>query len=136
MIIREFFDSDLDSFKGNHLCPKDKAEIKTYLSFPNMERFTLEDNGEVKAIICALQKRLNVWIGFSFLSEGFGSSHAKRVKRFIRRAVSFYEPKMFWTFSEDTKEAEKWHSFIGLKALRRWTKDGKNYIAWGERYGN
>lgn len=82
-------------------------------------KHTLDDDGNIKCIMCWKQYLPKHYAVFFLMSDGVEPKHAKALKRFINKKISEIKPKSCVTYSFDCGMLNKWHKFFGFKQQRR-----------------
>lgn len=75
---------------------------------------TLEDGGEVKAIVCWKEIAPRSIAGFFLVSKNIGMSHCRELKLFIKELIVNLRLELVLTYSVDCDELNKWHEFLGF----------------------
>ena len=95
-------------------------------------KHTLDDNGDVKCIICWTQYSPRHYAAFFLMPESLNLRHVRALKRFIDDAKIRLKAKSCITYSFDCAMLNKWHKFLGFEKQRGVIFDGgvKNYNKW------
>ena len=127
-MIRDFIYGDQDKLEAN--------EFSCFEGLPDVfkddayAKFTLEDEGEIKCIICFTDHGAGRFAAFFLMPDGVGLKHARALKRFIHAKAIVYGAKMILTYSLDCDLINRWHRFLGFSTYNAIVADGKTFNKW------
>lgn len=82
-------------------------------------KHSLDDNGEIKCILCWKQYLPKQYAIFFLMPDGVSFKHARALKRFLDGVTLELEPKACITYSVDCDMLNRWHEFFGFKRQRK-----------------
>ena len=125
-MIRDFIDGDQDRLEANEF--SDISGVEDVFSDDNYIKYTLEDDDEIKCIMCWYEHRKDHYAIFFLMPNGVGFSHARQIKRFLKNQEQFLNPKTCTTYSVDCDVLNRWHEFFGF------TKEGDGVIIEDKKF--
>ena len=130
-MIREFENGDIDRLKANKY--SDAEQHKHVILRDDVEKLTLEDNGEVVAIIGMYNYWGRNWYGFFLMKDGVELSHIKELKRIMFELINIKGMLRLETLSEDCPVINRWMEFLGFdcEGTKRQYINGKDYKMMG-----
>jgi hypothetical protein len=127
MMIREYEAGDELRFKPNRY--SGFADISDVFGDNNYQKYTLEDNGEVKCILCWYQYEPEKYAIFFLMPDGAGLKHARALKKFLDNVKLRLQPKTCITYSLDCGTLNRWHEFFGFSK-----KDNEGAFIGGKKF--
>lgn len=82
-------------------------------------KYTLDDNGEIKCILCWKQYAPKQYAIFFLMPEEISFKHARALKRFLDGVTLELKPKSCITYSVDCDMLNRWHRFFGFQQQRK-----------------
>lgn len=113
-MIREFEQGDQFKIKANAYSGIDDIPAKVFSS-DIYHKYTLEDAGDIQAIICFAEYEEAKYAAFFLIKEQLAPKYAKRLKKFIDREAIVRRAKAILTYSLDCPTIERWHEFLGFQ---------------------
>jgi len=129
-MIVKFDLKDLEKFAPNQFSRVD--EIMPALENELLQKYTLWDDGIVKAIICFVEVQPSEYGIFLLTSKSFSFMEARAIKRFMARMIEQYSATRVFTLSEDCKVINMWHNFLGFVLVKpkHSVIEGLEYNLW------
>lgn len=135
-------DGDIDKMDFNQWAHEIKnakgiKALKKYCRDENTVALTLFDRAKEKpvAILAFHQFAQGMVEGMIAADKCFGDNpkYAVKMKWLIGQVIKDHQLQMVITISEDVKELNKWHNFLGFKELKKLPKyrNNTNFILWG-----
>lgn len=115
-MIREFEKGDELRLDANKF--SDVGDISDVFEDDSFVKHTLEDEGEVKCILCWKQYLPRQYAIFFLMPDGVGFKHARALKRFLDDATLKLNPISCITYSHDCDMLNRWHKFFGFQRQR------------------
>ena len=112
-MIRDFIEGDQYRLKPNEF--SDLKGVEDVFYDDQYEKYTLEDEGEIKCIICWQEFQPKEYVVFLLMPDGVQSFYAKTIKRFMNKTIKRLKPKLCLTYSFDCDMLDRWHKFLGFK---------------------
>jgi len=81
-------------------------------------KHTLEDDGEIKCILCWMQYSPKQYAIFFLMPDGVEFKHARALKRFLDKETERLKPKSCITYSVNCDRLNRWHKFFGFEKQR------------------
>jgi hypothetical protein len=131
-MIREFTIDDLERFEPNEFSAP--GDVMTVLKSEDWWNYTLENHGQVKAIICFTEQDKGEWAAFCLIGKQFNARDTIELKRFTERAALRLQPKQMWTISRQKPYIDKWHQFQGMEPDGEVELNGEIYSKWTKRW--
>ena len=134
--VRDYIEGDLVDIAINPF-----SEFKGYEPLIHLEstvKKTLEEDGKIICIFCAIEYSADKWKGFMICSESIASRHIMNVKDVIQNFLKVYNVDRLETESVDCEKLNKWHVMLGFELegkKRRYISD-KDFNVWGIVHGN
>lgn len=116
-MIREFEKGDEIKLDANKF--SDIGDISDVFEDDAFVKHTLDDDGEVKCILCWKQYLPRHYAIFFLMPDGVGFKHARALKRFLDDATLKLNPKSCITYSADCDMLNRWHKFFGFERQRK-----------------
>jgi len=116
-MIREFEKGDEERLKPNE--HSDMSAISDVFEDDSFIKHTLEDEGDVKCILCWKQYLPRHYAIFFLMPDGVAFKHARALKKFLDNATLNMNPKSCLTYSFDCDMLNRWHKFFGFKMQRK-----------------
>lgn len=134
-MIRRFDIEDLRSFDPNEY--SNPAEVVDALADPNVDKFSLIENGVTQAIMVAQRYWGNNYAGFFLISEHFRKRNAFKLREFVHSTHERFGVKRIQTESPAVPVLDAWHKFLGftLEGTKRKMMKGMDFNCWGLNMG-
>lgn len=129
-MIRPFQYGDQHRLKPNRF--SDPSDVEHVFLNPNYEKYTLEDGGEIKCILCWIEYEPRKYGIFFLMPDGVEMRYAKQLKKFLDEATLRLKPELCMTVSVDCELLNKWHQFFGfvMEEGGRQQIKGVNFNKW------
>lgn len=133
-MIREFEKGDEEKLKPNEF--SESSDVADVFLDDSFVKHTLDDEGEVRCIICWKQYAPKQYAIFFLMEDGIKFKHARALKRFLDSATEKLKPKSCITYSFDCDMLNRWHKFFGFEKQRGVIFDGgvNNYNKWAIKW--
>ena len=116
-MIREFEKGDELKLDANQF--SDIGDISDVFEDDSFVKHTLDDDGEVKCILCWKQYLPRHYAIFFLMPDGVGFKHARALKRFLDDATLKLNPRICITYRHDCDMLNRWHKFFGFQMQRK-----------------
>ena len=132
-MIRDFQNGDEKKISFNGFSnPETAPEVFGDESY---SKTTVEENGDVRAIVVWKEIEPCVYAAFIVLSDRATKTNCLELKRLINDAIVRLKPKLVLTYSIDCEELNRWHDFLGFKKEGDGVlMGGKNFNKWVMRW--
>lgn len=129
-MIRDFILGDEKKLKPNEF--SDPGDIEDVFTDNSYEKFTLDDQGEIKCILCWQQFKPESYAIFFLMPDGVNLTHARAIKKFLDEKTRELKPKLCLTYSFDCDMLNRWHEFFGFKKEDENSVlvDGRKFNKW------
>ena len=129
-MIRSFEKGDECKLKPNEFSGIE--DVSHVFEDESFVKHTLDDDGEIKCILCWKEYIPKHYAIFFLMPEGVEFKHARALKRFLDDATLKLKPKSCITYSLDCDMLNRWHKFFGFERQRSLVADGglNNYNKW------
>lgn len=117
MNIRPYEKGDEDKLNPNEFSELD--DVRDVFIDDGFVKHTLDDDGEVKCILCWKQYLPRHYAIFFLMPDGVKLGQARALKRFLDDATLKLQPKTCITYSVDCDMLNRWHKFFGFKNQRK-----------------
>jgi len=109
---------------GDHLIlkPNEHSGIGDILDVffdDTFTKYSLEDEDDIKCIICWKQHFPKHYGVFFLMSDNISSKHARELKRFVDDIAEKMKPRSCITYSFDCDTLNRWHNFFGFEKQRK-----------------
>lgn len=126
-MIRDFILGDEKRLKPNAY--SDVSDLSDVFTDDNYIKYTLEDRGEIKCILCWWQYEPRKYAIFFLMPEHVGLIHAREIKKFLDKKTNELNPKLCLTYSFDCDMLNRWHEFFGFEK-----KDENSVFIEGKKF--
>lgn len=128
-MIRNFEQGDQHKYKANRF--SDAGDVDFVFVDEAYEKYTLEEDGEVKCILCWTEYSPRKFAIFFLMPEGTQFRHARQLKKFLQDATDRLKPESCMTYSEDCDVLNRWHLFFGFtKEPQQVMIENKTFNKW------
>ena len=112
-MIRAYKKGDELKLKPNKF--SDVSSVDDIFDNDNYIKHTLDDNGEIKCIMCWYNHAPDRYAIFFLMPDGVEFKHARALKRFLDEMTERLKPKSCVTYSFDCDMLNRWHEFFGFQ---------------------
>lgn len=130
-MIRAYQAGDQFHIKRNHFSSI-ALEHEVFMS-DRCTKHTLEENGEVKAIICWWEQSPRHYCAFIVMVEKLEMRHLIHLKKFLIESMKKYQATVC-TYSHDCDILNRWHAFIGMALEGVVELNGQKFNVWVMRW--
>ena len=121
-MIRKFKYGDQFKLEANEFSDVDK--VAYVFDDEDYQKYTLDDDGEVKCIIVWYEYMPRHYAIFFLMPDNVSFTNTKQLKIFMEDMALILKPKTCVTFSHDCGMLNRWHKFFGFEMQRKCLSDG------------